>query len=126
MVWNRDLPGIAGDLKLSFEQRVNLETGAGFRTAQDPIHPDWDTHFAINSTRQQKVVGGESRYTMIGDLWSVRELVEACAQVGFSDVQVWRHTYDSTKSAAGVFLGCVEPESLLTIERWTAYIAACR
>ena len=66
MVWNRDLPGDAGDLKLSFDLRVNLETGAGFGTANDPIHPEWNTHFAINSTQQQKVKGGETRYTMTG------------------------------------------------------------
>jgi len=59
-------------------------------------------------------------------LWSVHELVAACAQAGFSDVQVWRHTYDSTKGADGVFLGCVEPASLPAFEKWSAYIVACR
>src|SRR4051794_14336615 len=66
MVWNRDLPGVAGDVKLSFDLRVNLETGTGFGTADDPIHPDWNIHFAINSVQQQKVKGGETRYTMTG------------------------------------------------------------
>lgn len=66
MVWNRDLPGVAGELKLSFDLRVNLETGAGFGTADDPIHPDWNLHFAIHSTEQQKLPGGETRYTMTG------------------------------------------------------------
>jgi hypothetical protein len=66
MVWNRDLPGVAGDLKLSFDLRVNLETGTGFGTAHDPIHPDWNIHFAINSTEQQKLRKGETRYTMTG------------------------------------------------------------
>jgi hypothetical protein len=66
MVWNRDLPGVAGDLKLSFDLRVNLVTGAGFGTAHDPVHPDWNIHFAINSTQQQKLSGGETRYTMTG------------------------------------------------------------
>jgi hypothetical protein len=66
MVWNRDLPGVAGELKLSFDLRVNLETGAGLGTANDPVHPDWNIHFAINSTQQQKVRRGETRYTMTG------------------------------------------------------------
>src|SRR5258705_9081500 len=66
MVWNRELPGIAGDLKLSFDLRVNLETGAGFGTANDPIHPDWNVHFAINSTQQENLRKGDKRYTMIG------------------------------------------------------------
>jgi hypothetical protein len=66
MVWNRDLPGVAGDLKLSFDLRVNMETGAGFGTASDPVHPDWNIHFAINSVQQQKLPRGEDRFSMIG------------------------------------------------------------
>ena len=66
MVWNRDLPGVAGDLKLSFDLRVNLETGAGFGTANDPIHPDWNVHFAINSMQQENLRKGDKRYTMTG------------------------------------------------------------
>jgi hypothetical protein len=66
MVWNRELPGVAGELKLSFDLRVNLETGVGFGTADDPVHPDWNIHFAIQSVRQEKLRRGETRYTMIG------------------------------------------------------------
>lgn len=66
MVWNRDLPGVAGELRLSFDLRVNLETGTGFGTADDPIHPDWNLHFAINSIEQEKLRKGETRYTMTG------------------------------------------------------------
>jgi hypothetical protein len=66
MVWNRDLPGVAGDLKLSFDLRVNLGTGTGFGTAADPVHPDWNVHFAIRSIQQQKLPGDETRYTMAG------------------------------------------------------------
>lgn len=66
MVWNRDLPGIAGELKLSFDLRVNLETGAGFGTANDPVHPDWNVHFAINSVQSQKLRRGDMRFTMTG------------------------------------------------------------
>ena len=66
MVWNRELPGDAGDLKLSFDLRVNLATGAGFGTADDPIHPEWNLHFAISSVVQEKLRKGETRYTMTG------------------------------------------------------------
>ncbi len=66
MVWNRDLPGAAGDVKLSFDLRVNLETGAGFGTANDPLHPEWNLHFAISSVEQEKVNKRETRYTMTG------------------------------------------------------------
>jgi hypothetical protein len=66
MVWNRALPGVAGDLKLSFDLRVNLETGQGFGTANDPLHTDWGIHFDIHSVAQEKRPKGETRYTMIG------------------------------------------------------------
>jgi hypothetical protein len=66
MVWNRDLPGVAGELRLSFDLRVNLETGAGFGTAEDPIYPHANVHFAIESTEQRKTRKGETRYTMMG------------------------------------------------------------
>jgi len=66
MVWNKDLPGVAGDLKLSFDLRVNLETGKGFGTAEDPIHPDWNTHFSIDAIKTEKRPKGEKRYTMTG------------------------------------------------------------
>src|SRR5467141_3393139 len=66
MVWNRDLPGVAGDLKLSFDLRVNLETGKGFGTAEDPVHPDWNIHFSIDSVQKEKRPKGENRFTMTG------------------------------------------------------------
>jgi hypothetical protein len=66
MVWNRELPGVAGELKMSFDLRVNLETGTGFGTANDPVHPDWNLHFAINAIEQEKIRKGDARFTMTG------------------------------------------------------------
>ena len=66
MVWNRALPGVAGDLNLSFDLRVNLETGAGFGSADDPVHPEWNIHFAINSAKQEETRDGENRFTLTG------------------------------------------------------------
>ena len=66
MVWNRDLPGVAGEVRLSFDLRVNLETGIGFGTANDPVHPDWNLHFAISSIERKRLRRGESRYEMTG------------------------------------------------------------
>jgi hypothetical protein len=65
-VWNRDLPGVAGELRLAFDFRVNLETGAGFGAAGDPVFPDWNVHFSINSTERKRVRSGETRFTMTG------------------------------------------------------------
>ena len=66
LVWNRALPGVAGELKLAFDLRVNLETGAGFGTAQDPLHPDWNVHFAIESAEQTRLRRGELQFMMKG------------------------------------------------------------
>lgn len=59
-------------------------------------------------------------------LWSVAELVAGLRDAGFEDVQVWRHTYDPARGAAGVFLGAVAPEVLESLDLWTAYIVASR
>jgi hypothetical protein len=65
-VWNRALAGVAGELKLSFDLRVNLETGVGFGTAQDPVFPDWNVHFAIESAGRTRRRRGESQFMMSG------------------------------------------------------------
>ena len=65
-VWNRDLPGVAGELKLAFDLRVNLDTGAGFGTAHDPVHPDWNVHFAIESAERTRLRRGETQFMMKG------------------------------------------------------------
>jgi hypothetical protein len=65
-VWNRDLPAPAGEVKLSFDLRVNLSTGSGFGTAHDPIYPDWNVHFAINSAHRTKLRSGETQFMMAG------------------------------------------------------------
>lgn len=65
-VWNRELPGVAGELKLSFDLRVNLEKGTGFGTAQDPVHPEWNVHFSIDSAARTKLRSHESQYALKG------------------------------------------------------------
>lgn len=67
-VWNRALPGVAGELKLAFDMRVNLETGAGFGTAHDPLFPEWNVHFAINSVERLRVRRGDSHFVMWGEV----------------------------------------------------------
>ena len=58
-VWNRSLPGVAGEVKLSFDLRVNMTTGVGFGTAHNPMFPDWNVHFAIDSADRTKLRSGE-------------------------------------------------------------------
>jgi hypothetical protein len=67
MVWNRDLPGLAGRLNLAFDLRVNLRTGTGAGSAGDPAYPGEGFHFAIERTRRERV-RGESRFVMEGSV----------------------------------------------------------
>ncbi|MGH9896807.1 MAG: hypothetical protein ACREA0_33370 [bacterium] len=66
LVWNRALPGTAGELKLAFDLRVNVETGAGFGTAHDPVYPDSNVHFAIDSAQRTRIRRGETQYMLKG------------------------------------------------------------
>ncbi len=66
LVWNRELEGTAGELNLSFDMRVNLETGKGFGTAHDPVHPDWNLHFEIETVEKKRRPRREARYTLTG------------------------------------------------------------
>lgn len=59
-------------------------------------------------------------------LWSLAELTAHLRDAGFDEVQVWRHTYDPARGAAGVFLGAVAPTVLDGLELWTAYVVASR
>jgi hypothetical protein len=68
LVWNRALEGAARELKLAFDLRVNLETGAGFGTAHDPLFPEWNVHFAITSAERTRVRGGETRFALRGEV----------------------------------------------------------
>jgi len=68
LVWNRALEGAARELKLAFDLRVNLESGAGFGTAHDPLFPEWNVHFAITSAERTRVLRGETRFALQGEV----------------------------------------------------------
>jgi SAM-dependent methyltransferase len=59
-------------------------------------------------------------------LWTPAELTAHLREAGFDDVQVWRHTHDPARGAAGIFLGAVPPTALDALDLWTAYIVASR
>jgi hypothetical protein len=84
-------------------------------------------HFAVSDpSTPGRTLDLRDAFTYDWRVWSVEELVDACADAGFSNVEVWRHTYDATKGASGIFLGRIDPASLATVDRWTAYVVACR
>jgi SAM-dependent methyltransferase len=59
-------------------------------------------------------------------LWTVAELVAGLQLAGFDTVQVWRHTFDPSRGAQGVFLGAVPADALDALDHWTAYLVAAR
>lgn len=71
--------------------------GGQHREIQDAFHYDWR-------------------------LWSPLELRELLEEVGFTEVQIWRHSYDP--EAEGVFLGPIE--SLTGLDSWVVYLVALR
>ena len=119
MVWNRALPGILGDLKLSFDLRVNLETGVGFGTAEDPVHQDWNSHFAITAIHQEKRPKGEMRYTMTGEVTRannpnnvglpVRIIAETVGDTTAIAIRIGEHAF----AGAGLVVVGVKPTSTL-------------
>ncbi|MFN0011036.1 MAG: hypothetical protein ACKVS8_05255 [Phycisphaerales bacterium] len=110
-------------------------------TAIPPFHYGWEVrsfdaasglidcriHFEIDDAAAPGGVNHlRDAFTYDWRLRSVAELTDACRRAGFSSVQVWRHTYDASKGAKGVFLGRIEPRTLEALDTWTAYIVACR
>jgi hypothetical protein len=67
MVWNRELPGLAGRLNLGFDLRINLKTGTGSGSAGDPAYPGEGFHFSIESAERERI-RGEDRFVMAGTI----------------------------------------------------------
>lgn len=61
MVWNTALPGLAGELLLSFDIRANLHTGKGFGTCSDSVHPQANLQFSIDAAQKHG-----NKFTMQG------------------------------------------------------------
>ena len=67
MAWNRDLPGLFGELLLTFDIKVQLGK-TGFGTFSDDVHPEFNSHFSINSAKRQGDV-----YTLKGEVIASRD-----------------------------------------------------
>src|SRR5438093_10100970 len=67
MAWNRNLPGLLGELLLTFDVKVQLG-GTGFGTFADDVHPEVNSHFSIDSVTRHGNV-----YTMTGAIIASRD-----------------------------------------------------
>ena len=67
MAWNRDLPGLLGELLLTFDIKVHLGK-TGFGTFADDVHPEFNSHFSIDSVTRHGDV-----YKMTGAIIASRD-----------------------------------------------------
>jgi hypothetical protein len=67
MAWNTELPGVLGELRLTFDIAVRLG-GTGLGTFCDDVHPEFNSHFKINSTAKNGNV-----YTLEGEVVAARD-----------------------------------------------------
>ena len=119
MVWNRALPGVAGELRLMFDLRLNLEQGAGFGTAEDPVYSDWNIHFAIGSVQKEKRPKGEARFTMTGNVIQANILdrvglpVRIIAETSGDATAIAIRFGDLVFAGAGLVVVAIKPTSTL-------------
>src|SRR4029453_3874219 len=67
IVWNPELPGVLGELRLTFDIAVR-PGGTGLGTFGDDVHPEFNSHFRITSTAKQGNV-----HTFEGEITSARD-----------------------------------------------------
>jgi hypothetical protein len=65
--WNKELPGVFGELCLTFDMRAELN-GTGLGTFRDDVHPEINSQFQITSAKKQGHV-----YTFEGEVISSRD-----------------------------------------------------
>ncbi|MCB9633167.1 MAG: class I SAM-dependent methyltransferase [Sandaracinus sp.] len=83
---------------------------------------DCRIHFELDAPKDEEPHVLRDAFCYRFRLWGLAELREALLESGFSDAQVWRHTYDPALGDDGVFLGPVD--ALPDLGQWTAYVVA--
>lgn len=81
-------------------------------------------HFDVPATPGEKPLSLRDAFVYEWRLWTLPELVDVLREVGFADVQVWRHTYTPSNTAAPVFLGPVT--DFPAADTWLAYVIGVR
>ena len=67
MAWNPELPGLFGQLRLTFDIAVR-PGGSGLGTFADDVHPELNSHFKLTSTAKDGNV-----YTFGGEIVEARD-----------------------------------------------------
>jgi hypothetical protein len=77
--WNRELPGVFGELCLTFDMRAELD-GTGLGTFRDDVHPEINSQFQINSAKKQGQVHLRGRGHQVPDPSMVGMAVKIVAE----------------------------------------------
>lgn len=98
MAWNTALPGLAGQLLLTFDVEADLGTGTGFGTASDSVHPEANFQFALTTARKAgndfELVGSVIRATNPSNVGlPVRVLAEMHGEATRATVQLGSLTF---------------------------------
>lgn len=88
--WNRELPGVFGQVCLAFEMRALLN-GTGVGTFRDDVHPEVNSQWRVDSARRQG-----NTYTFRGEVISS----QSAELVGLPVKIVARRTGDGQASAS--------------------------
>ncbi|MCI0747024.1 MAG: twin-arginine translocation signal domain-containing protein [Verrucomicrobia subdivision 3 bacterium] len=87
MVWNTALPGVAGELLITFDLRAVIG-GTGLGTLADSVHPQINSHIAFDSaTRQGNVFTLQGTVIRSNDAGKLGSAVTVVAEV-FGDATI--------------------------------------
>jgi hypothetical protein len=103
MVWNTALPGVAGELLITFDVRAVIG-GTGLGTFADAVHPGINSHVAFNlATRQGDVYTLEGTVIRSNDAANVGSAVTVVAEVFGEDTIAHIQIGDLTFKGSGEF-----------------------
>ena len=102
MVWNTELPGVAGELLITFDLRAVIG-GTGLGTLADSVHPAINSHVAFNSaTRQGNVYTLHGTVIRSNDAGNIGAAVRVIAEVFGDATNAQIEVGDLTFNGAGV------------------------
>ena len=103
LVWNTALPGVAGELLITFDVRAVIG-GTGLGTFADAVHPGINSHVAFNlATRQGNVYTLEGTVIRSNDAANVGSAVTVVAEVFGEDTNAHIQIDDLTFMGSGQF-----------------------
>ncbi len=101
MVWNTALPGVAGELLITFDVRAVIG-GTGLGTLADSVHPGINSHVAFNSAiRQGNVYTLQGTVIRSNDASNIGMPVTVVAEVFGDDTRAHIQVGDLTFMGAG-------------------------